>query len=74
MTNLATTYSADCERLLRALGIEARHVSRVTIDLLPGSLVTLTVVQAMTADQLAALAVAVETEPGFGQPIAERAN
>jgi hypothetical protein len=74
MTNLATTYSADCERLLHALGIEARHVSRVTLDLLPGSLVTITVVQAMTADQLAALAVAAETEAGFSQPIAKRAD
>jgi hypothetical protein len=60
---IATMYSTDCERLLRALGINARNVSRVTIDLLPGSVVTVTTEQAMTEDQLAALAVAFETAP-----------
>jgi hypothetical protein len=60
---IATTFSTDCERLLRALGINARNVSRVTIDLMPGSIVTVTTEQAMTEDQLTALAVAFETAP-----------
>jgi hypothetical protein len=59
---IATTYSADCERLLRALGISARNVSRVTIDLAAGSFITITTEQAMTEDQLSALVVAFETE------------
>lgn len=71
MTTIATTYSADCERLLRALGIDGKNITRVSIDLLPGSVVTITTEQAMTEEQLAALAVAVETATGFDKPIAK---
>jgi hypothetical protein len=62
-SRIATTYSADCERLLRALGIEGRNISRVTLDLLPQSVVVVTVERHVTADELAAVAETLQTFP-----------
>lgn len=65
MERLATSHSADCERLLCALGIStsARNVLTVDIALRPDSLVTLTVCTAMTEAQVASLADTLEAHP-----------
>jgi hypothetical protein len=60
---IATTFCADTERMLRALGVDARNVTRVTLDLLPASVVMLTVERAVTERQVAALAGVLEAEP-----------
>lgn len=65
MTRFATNHSADVERLLRALGIDATKGTILTVDiaLRPNSLVVLTVEHAITEDQLAALVDELESHP-----------